>query len=64
MTAAKRVTLVCDRGKCPSRFRAFIDDEPVRETRKAARDLGWIYLPGHPAVGNGRDLCPRHRHTP
>jgi len=64
MTAIRRLTLTCDHGLCPVRLRSLVDDEPIRELRKQARAMGWIYLPGHPAVGIGRDLCPRHRHTP
>lgn len=63
MTAVKRMSLVCDHGKCPRTFRG-TTDEPLRETRSTARVFGWIYIPGHPTTGGGRDLCPHHRHTP
>jgi hypothetical protein len=32
----------------------------VREARAGARVEGWRYVPGHPASGPGRDLCPEH----
>ena len=65
MTVRRTIQITCDE------LSDFVPGEPchmfygadkatVAATRKAARQAGWRYRPGHPTEGSGRDICPRH----